>query len=230
MNRAFEYAAQSLAHTGFAILDGQIAAELRPDCWHDTLTARGDVADTRSRTRLCALPGVESFRVRLDGIDGPVAVLTRSRIRLAERIEIVTGRHCEMVDERPGAPTAWAKVQAKATQVPADCAGGHSGGSTAMAPAVRRIPQVTGDLWAGVATNEGPRTCGECERFTQGGTCLAAAESGVVAPNPRSPRRCVAFTPVSESLDGRNGRQLWPEVQRHDGAPAATNGVPSLLA
>lgn len=209
MNRAFEYAAQSLAHAGFVVMHGQIAVELRPDLWHTGIEASGDVADRRTRTRLEALPRVSKLLVRLDGFDDPVDVLARSMDSLATRIEQITGRRCKRVDEGNAEPIgAWerrcaAMDQQARTKVAA--------ASVASAPPVRR-GSADGDAWAHVATKEGPRTCGKCSRYSAAGTCMAAAESGLAEPNPRTPRRCIAFTPRFESLDGRAGRVLWPEL------------------
>lgn len=87
----FRYAVEGLAHAGFAILHAPIALTLRPDLWTDGLTCVGELAQRRVRERLLNLPGVLKIEVAVDGVDGPVTALTRSTVRLEERVAEITG-------------------------------------------------------------------------------------------------------------------------------------------
>jgi DNA-binding transcriptional ArsR family regulator len=61
-------------------------------------------------------------------------------------------------------------------------------------------------------SKEPGRTCGDCENITAGGSCKDSRASGIERPDQVALRRCVAFVPKYESMDSRNGRQLWPEL------------------
>lgn len=60
------------------------------------------------------------------------------------------------------------------------------------------------------------RHCAECGNLS-GGRCLAAWRGEIVAsrqyrPIDDLPRRCKGYTPKSNDLDQRTGKQRWPEL------------------
>ncbi len=59
-------------------------------------------------------------------------------------------------------------------------------------------------------TQTATRTCGECERLSSVGTCLAKAQPGRL--DIYASRRCLEFCPLWGCRDGRTGRELWPEL------------------
>ena len=94
-----QYAIQSLAACGFAVMRSAVAWKLRPDLW--------------SSAQECSVSGVNFAKVEIEGTlrltvtlagIGAVPVLTRSLDRLAERIEWVTGIKVEKIEaEQPAA-------------------------------------------------------------------------------------------------------------------------------
>lgn len=96
--KAALYTCQALAATGFAIQHWQAAWKLRPDLW---ATAMGCSADLH---RIIEAPGALLMQAVLEGLapttrqdgtplpaPGPVLILAFSTVRLAERIEEITG-------------------------------------------------------------------------------------------------------------------------------------------
>ena len=93
-----QYAIQSLAASGFAVMRSTVAWQLRPDLWS---SAEECGFDFRGKV---AIEGVTRLNVTLDGV-GVVPVLTRSMGHLAERIQWVTGRMVlKIEEEQPAAP------------------------------------------------------------------------------------------------------------------------------
>lgn len=91
-----QYAIQSLAACGFAVMRSTVAWKLRPDLW-------GSAQDCGVSFAKVEIEGTLRLTVTLAGI-GAVPVLTRSLDRLAERIEWVTGVRVEKIEaEQPAA-------------------------------------------------------------------------------------------------------------------------------
>lgn len=214
MNKAYQYATQSLGHTGFAILTSSIAAELRPDLWRNGLDASGDFLLKDWREQLLALPGTQQRQLKLTGIEGPVKVLTRSLVRIEERVEEVTGRKCQLLPSTPAAAdeSEWSKRRRNALET--DKATTADAVSPDDQSAVRPRARATfaGDLWLGVQTRNGTRTCGDCAHLSAGHTCIESRRSLLTEPLPRAPRRCLAFKARFEGMDSRSGEDLWPEL------------------
>ena len=93
-----QYAIQSLAACGFAVMRSTVAWQLRPDLWSSAQECGMDFSGK------VALEGVTSVNVTLDGV-GVVPVLTRSMGHLAERIQWITGYMVLNIEEdQPAAP------------------------------------------------------------------------------------------------------------------------------
>lgn len=80
-----QYAHQSLAACGFAVMNSQVAWRLRPDLWASAQDCGMDF------TSKLSIPDTQRLSVKLLGLDTPVVVLTRSLDQLEQRIEWVTG-------------------------------------------------------------------------------------------------------------------------------------------
>lgn len=87
-----QYAHQSLAGSGFAVMSSEIAWQLRPDLW-----ASAQDCGFGFNPRL-EIAGTQRMTVRLAGMDKPILVLTRSADQLAQRIEWVTGYKVESLE------------------------------------------------------------------------------------------------------------------------------------
>lgn len=200
---ADRYAIESLAATGFAVLDGPIAATLRPDLWRGGMEARADLARAASKSTIGSLRGVHKFLARLDGRAELVPVIARSDVDLARRISLVVGMRCARVfreSDLAGEPMEMPEVDTPRRSA-------------------SRGPR--GDLWAGVATKEPGRTCSECAHFTAGHSCRSADTSGIQNPAPNTIRRCAPFKPRWDAIDGRDGATLWPELAKRKRPVAA---------
>lgn len=93
-----QYAIQSLAACGFAVMRSTVAWQLRPDLWSSAQECGIDFSGK------VAIEGVTRLNVTLDGV-GVVPVLTRSMGHLAERIQWITGRMVlKIEEEQPAAP------------------------------------------------------------------------------------------------------------------------------
>ena len=93
-----QYAIQSLAACGFAVMVPTVAWQLRHDLWSSAQECGFDFSGK------VALEGVTRVNVTLDGV-GVVPVLTRSMGHLAERIQWITGRMVlKIEEEQPAAP------------------------------------------------------------------------------------------------------------------------------
>lgn len=206
------YIHQSLAACGFAVLSASVAWKLRPDLW-------ASAQDCGMDFRSADVEGTQKVTAYLAGI-GPVSVLTRSLDLLDSRIEWVTGCFVEAINDAPSVTKA----------------------AHAVAPVVVKVADMRAGKDYGIATAEGPRTCGECHNLTAGGTCKAAARcvldfvAGEYRPLPNAPRKCLGFTAKFEAMDGRSGRALWPEIAAVVDAantpetPATDEGAAGFLA
>lgn len=189
MSRVEQYTIQSLAHTGFAIVDSQWAVTLRPDLWgrNGGMEAAHDFM--RAVNFLGGINNVRRFTLRIKGRRDCI-VLARGVAHLAQRIEWVTGEAVQELHQEA-----------------------DEGGLIPTQPEpVARASVASGDKWHGIATKEHGRTCSGCSHMTAGHQCSQAAESGIQVPAANVPRRCLAFTPPFEAIDNRTGRQLWPEL------------------
>lgn len=194
MSKALAYAVQSLASTGFCVLDARIATALRPDIFQDGVTARGELSNADAKVRIDALPAVAPMLARFDGRDGLIPVIARSDADLARRISNIVGVRCERVFKA------------------SDLAGERMAPEEIQSPARQPGAANRGDLWAGKTTKQPGKTCSECAIYSAGGTCTASGQSGIVRPEVNTLRRCVAFRPPVTAVDGRDGRTLWPEL------------------
>lgn len=96
-----QYAIQSLAACGFAVMRSTVAYKLQPDMWSSVQECGIDFSDFSGKV---ALDGVTRVNVTLDGV-GVVPVLTRSMGHLAERIQWITGYMVlKIEEEKPAAP------------------------------------------------------------------------------------------------------------------------------
>lgn len=85
------YLHSQLATTGFCILDHTVVMRLRPDLFnYNGMICSDDLIEARKHHKLNP-SHVTRQHATLQGIDHPVEVLARSTIRLAERIEEITG-------------------------------------------------------------------------------------------------------------------------------------------
>ena len=187
--RAVEtYVHQSIAGSGFAVLDSAIAASLRPDLWgggNAGLEAAGQFA--RSQALLSGLPGVRKFIVRLVGDTRDIPVVARSSAHLAQRIEWVIGRDVLDLIEIDVAPAQPHRAVVRST-------------ATIM------------DRFPAIKTAEPGRSCSTCDNITAGHRCRKAEQSGYEYPAANIEHRCPSYEPSWDALDRRNGRQLWPDV------------------
>ena len=104
-----QYAIQSLAACGFAVMRSTVAWKLRPDLW-------GSAQECGVSFAKVEIEGTLRLTVTLAGV-GAVPVLTRSMDRLAERIEWITGAKVEGIEEeRPTTRDASAQPAAIESQ------------------------------------------------------------------------------------------------------------------
>lgn len=99
MSKTLDYLAQSLAATGFAIVDSQWAYTLRPDLWS---TGQECVMDFRPQ-KILTLERTKRMIATIDGRQIPL--LARGTKDLVNRIEMLTGAKVEnlTVDSLPTA-------------------------------------------------------------------------------------------------------------------------------
>ncbi|MCX7662196.1 MAG: hypothetical protein N2Z61_00375 [Tepidimonas fonticaldi] len=184
------YLHTSLASIGFAILDAEWAATLRPDLWrpgNGGFEAAHDLAAAKNMIRGLNLP---RYVLRLEGTERDLPLLARSPRDLERRIEWVTGRKVRDLF----AESDLAGVILATPDVPP------------------RAVRTTDDKHQGVVTKEPGKTCSACANLTAGHRCSKAADSGIEHPAANVSRRCVAFEPHFDAMDARSGRQLWPEL------------------
>ncbi len=100
-----QYAHQSLAACGFAVMSSVIAWKQRPDLWASAQDCGMDF------TAKLTIPDTQRLSAKLAGLDSQVLVLTRSADDLSKRIEWVTGYKVEsmgagvgVVNETPAPP------------------------------------------------------------------------------------------------------------------------------
>lgn len=197
MSKAIQYVHQSLAATGFVVLDSVMAWMLRPDLWASGMDCAQDFVRIYQQTN--SIANVTRMSIRLSGLDRSVLVLARSTDRLAERIGLILGHSVELLESE---------------QVTAIRAAPQ-----AIAP---RVEHPASDIRSGkdygLATMEGPRTCDSCENLTATQACSAAARgkldfvSGSYRPYIHALRRCIGYQPKFDLCDDRTGHDLWPEI------------------
>ena len=92
-----QYAIQSLAASGFAVMRSTVAWQLRPDLW-------GSAQECGMDFGKAFVEGAKRLNVTLEGV-GSVQLLTRSTDLLAERIQWVTGiKVLKIEEEKPAVP------------------------------------------------------------------------------------------------------------------------------
>lgn len=188
--KANKYIIDSLAATGFAIIDSTIACTLRPDLWTHGMEAAGDFSPKFFRP--IDHPGVKEFSARMEGREKALTVIARSDIDLEYRIEVVTGIRVLALFSKKAA---------------------RDGAQQTAAPVlVKEEAQPNGDRFHGVTTAQPGRKCHECRHRSVGGSCMNVAASGIEWPILHVHRRCLGFQPPYDALDSRTGPQLWPEL------------------
>lgn len=109
-----QYAHQSLAACGFAVMSPVIAWKQRPDLWASAQDCGMDF------TAKLAIPDTQRLSAKLAGLESQVLVLTRSTDELSKRIEWVTGHKveslgAEVVNETAAAVQLITEQQRQAT-------------------------------------------------------------------------------------------------------------------
>jgi hypothetical protein len=193
-DRAIRYLAEALASTGFVLVHWRPAARLRWDLFGTGQEADQALGLARRHNRLHRPP--EAFEVMVDvaGL-GSIPCWCWTTDDLAQRVRAATGFEATLV---------------ALTHEPIPVA--------AARPALPVRPDPGGDLHAGRVTREPGRTCSSCENFTAGHACAVPKVSGVERPSPRALRRCLAFQPLFDATDMRDGGALWPELAEAAGA------------
>lgn len=148
-DRLENYLYTSLSCAGFVLLDAELACGMRPDLWgaNGGMEASYEMHRPHNANKINAIPG-QRFLLRLKGHGRDIEVIARSADQLDRRIEWCTGmKVLDLIDQ--------AELE----------------GVSAMPDAEQVRPRATRgstDLFAGVVTAEGPRTCSVCENFTAG--------------------------------------------------------------
>ena len=184
-----QYLHQSMAATGFCIVNGGIAASLRPDLWPNGSECSGDFMAAKKHG-FDAPHGAQAYLLRIKGYSTDLHLFARNPDQLAQRIEWITGRQvleAIPIRELQGEPDA--PIAASAPARPSN-----------------------GDLYEGVTTAEAGRTCTSCEHASAGHACKQPEHSGIAEPSMGVLRRCTAYKPHYHAIDGRNGAALWPEL------------------
>lgn len=185
-----KYIDEALSASGFVVLHHRVAQIMRGDLWISGLECAADFATPNWRNRIGYISGLKRLHARLAGIDGAVEILTRSADNLARRVQWVTG--FEVLSLEPEAEPK--DPHASPTQP-------------------NRVIRVSnGDTHAGVLTKETGRNCASCDHLSIAQTCRVAQQSGIGRPLVNEPRRCLAYTPLWDAADSRDGRALWPEL------------------
>jgi hypothetical protein len=180
--KTMQYAHQSLAACGFAVMRSTVAWQLRPDLWASAQECGTGFSPSN-------VEGAERVIATLSGV-GEALVLTRSMDRLAERIEWVTGHKVERLANEGDRPQA---------VVASDAVPPRRNGAQPAA-------------FDNISTKESPRSCSSCDHLTAGHSCAAVRETGLSNPSANTPRRCLSYRPKWGADDDRSGRQLWPEI------------------
>lgn len=211
--KVLQYAHQSLAASGFAVIAASVAATLRPDLWTSGMECVADFSSVDAKNKLGYIVGVQRLTARLAGIDRPVLVLTRSTDQLAQRMEWVTGFKVEQIE-----------AEAKATTA-------ATGRETATARRINPLPSAQG-----IQTEEAPRPCTECANLINE-VCLAVVRGEVpTQPATRNqPRLCLAYAPnyyltSGDHRDYRTGKELWPELLAKKDYPVLESPTPEEIA
>lgn len=192
LDRVETYVYSCLAGAGFVILDAEIACSLRADLWggHGGLGAAHEMANARRRSKIAAIPG-HRFLLRLEGHQRDIEVIAHDGDMLDRRIRWVTGK--QVLDLIPARELEGVALVDESTTKP-------------------RAKRGSDDLHHGTKTAEPGRTCGQCDRLSVNGSCMASEDSQITRPAAKVLRRCKAFTPLWGSDDDRNAAQLWPEI------------------
>lgn len=191
MSKAVTYGQQCLASAGFVVWDNRVAMRVSPHLWNgDGLSCRHDFGRLYADQVLHQLlaPTCHQISLNLEGF-GPCLVLARSLDQIEQRVLWITGLRVVPAGQEVPAPARW-KDERPATQ-----------------------PEPNGDRFHGVVTKQPGRACSGCDHFTTGYACRQSAVSGLERPMVNVLRRCLAFKPVYEAIDGRTGVQLWPELK-----------------
>jgi hypothetical protein len=222
------YLSQSLGATGFCLLAPDIAMRLRPDLWPNNggLQCTGDFARAVARNSFAGVPHTIKLTVSLAGMEQPVVVLARSTLRLAERIEEVTGLRVEQLVEGDEAPEPargdqqrrWEVFKQRRQTKPL------AAEAAAVPSPPRREQVIPADVQGlDIQAKEPPRPCTACGNLTNGGNCLPALKGKwrerppYYQPSASNPRRCLHYVPghhllTGDHVDMRNGIELWPEL------------------
>lgn len=189
MSKFSKYIDDSLASSGFVVINASVAYTMRSDLWSTGLECGHEFVNGSWRNRLAYITGLKKFHIRLPGVRGLVDVYSRSEDHLARRITWITG--LEVLD-------FLREEEIAGVLLPSD--------------APPRVMAITGDMFEGVATAETGRTCTSCDRISSAGSCISYRDSGMQWPLINVPRRCLAYVPLWDASDARKGLQLWPEL------------------
>lgn len=186
---AKEFIHRQLGTTGWAPINHALAVLLCPEVINEH---RDFISDQRNPEALLRVfPRTALCHTQIEGF-GNVPILYRSPLALAERISCIVGGTVEIIDQSQK-PRASIKQPAQP--------------GTSDTIALRH---------ASVVTKEPPRPCKQCGRMSSEQTCLAAPEiEGAPVdyrPDISWPRYCLSYRPQYVSYDGRNGVELWPEL------------------
>jgi len=190
MSKAVLYGQQCLASAGFVVWDNRVAMKVAPHLWNgDGLNCRHDFGRLYADQVLHHLlaPTCHQISLNLEGF-GPCLVLARSLDQIEQRVLWITGLRVVPAGQELPAP-AKPRVERPA-------------------PA----PEPNGDQFHGIVTREPGRTCSACEHMSPGSACTQSEKSGLQFPKLNVLRRCPAFVPHFDAIDGRTGERLWPEL------------------
>lgn len=183
------YIDDSLASTGFVVLNSQVAYTMRSDLWSGGMECGADFGSNTWRNRLGYIQGLKRFHVRIAGIPGLVDVYSRSADSLARRLEWITGFEIENLYEEQ-----------------------ELAGELIPEPTPERPRNVAEDRYKGIVTAEPARSCSSCDCLTAGHACRKAPETGIAHPAANIRRLCLGYTPMFDASDMRKGPQIWPEL------------------
>lgn len=190
MSHALKYGWECLASAGFCVWHHGVAMKVAPHIWaNNGLNCRSDFGKLYPNQAMHALlaPGCHQITLNLEGF-GPCLVLARSLDQIEQRVLWVTGLRVVPAGQELPTP-AKPKVERPAP-----------------------TPEPNGDRFHGVATKQPGRTCSGCENMSPGSSCTKSEKSGLQFPKLNVLRRCPAFVPHFDAIDGRSGLVLWPEL------------------
>ena len=191
MSKTMKYVHESLAASGFCVLNSRVAFTLRPDLWESGLTCGADLADKSLPGKLSTVNGCVTYLVRFLEIESClIKVLARSHDRLPQRIEWITGLKVALLT-----PAAELDGEVNPDAIPK-----------------RNANAASGDIHAGTVTQEPGRACSSCEWASTASTCTNIGESQIKSPAMTVLRRCKGYRPRFSNMDSRTALQLWPEL------------------